>query len=141
MVGERVVEVKTTLRPKDVKAFLRKLDLFKQWLPRCSCGTLMCVLPSVFTDDGSTTMSTRTVRLDEEAEETLERLRNLTGLSISDVLKRGLSAYESEATSQAGRSADEIYAELDLGEGGYALAPATEAKRAVKDALRRKHQR
>ncbi|MEA3642456.1 MAG: hypothetical protein VBE63_21295 [Lamprobacter sp.] len=25
-----VVEVKTTLRPKDVKAFLRKLDQFKQ---------------------------------------------------------------------------------------------------------------
>ncbi|MBK5937710.1 ribbon-helix-helix protein, CopG family [Halochromatium roseum] len=86
-------------------------------------------------------MSTRTVRLDEEAEETLERLRNLTGLSISDVLKRGLSAYESEATSQAQRSAYEIYAEFDLGEGGYALAPATEAKRAVKDAIRRKHPR
>jgi hypothetical protein len=86
-------------------------------------------------------MSTRTVRLDEEAEATLERLRNLTGLSISDILKRGLSAYESEATSQAQRSAYAIYAELDLGEGGYALAPATEAKRAVKDAIRRKHPR
>ena len=33
-----VVEVKTTLRPKDVKAFLRKLDQFKQWLPRYAKG-------------------------------------------------------------------------------------------------------
>jgi hypothetical protein len=85
-------------------------------------------------------MSTRTVRLDEEAEETLERLRNLTGLSISEVLKRGLSAFESEAVSQVQRTPYEIYQELDLGEGGYAIAPATEAKRAVKDAIRRKRQ-
>lgn len=85
-------------------------------------------------------MSTRTVRLDEEAEETLERLRNLTGLSISEVLKRGLSAFESEAVSQVQRTPYEIYRELDLGEGGYAIAPATEAKRSVKDAIRRKRQ-
>jgi len=39
-------------------------------------------------------MSTRTVRLDDEAERTLERLRRITGLSISEVLKRGLEAYE-----------------------------------------------
>ncbi len=85
-------------------------------------------------------MSTRTVRLDAEAEETLERLRNLTGLSISEVLKRGLSAFEREAVSQVQRTPYEIYRELDLGEGGYAIAPATEAKRAVKDAIRRKRQ-
>ncbi len=85
-------------------------------------------------------MSTRTVRLDEEAEETLERLRNLTGLSISEVLKRGLSAFESEALTQVQHTPYEIYRELDLGEGGYAIAPATEAKRAVKDAIRRKRQ-
>jgi len=84
-------------------------------------------------------MGTRTVRLDEEAEKTLERLRNLTGLSISEVLKRGLSAYEGEAMSQAQRTAYDIYRELDLGEGGYACAPAAEAKRAVKDAIVRKH--
>jgi len=86
-------------------------------------------------------MRTRTVRLDDEAEKTLERLRNLTGLSISEVLKRGLSAYENEATIHARRTPYDIYCELDLGEGGYARAPATEVKRAVKDAIRRKHQR
>ena len=35
-------------------------------------------------------MGTRTVRLDDEAENTLARLRKTTGLSISEVLKRGL---------------------------------------------------
>lgn len=34
-------------------------------------------------------MGTRTVRLDDEAEKTLASLRRLTGLSISEVLKRG----------------------------------------------------
>ncbi len=34
-------------------------------------------------------MGTRTVRFDDEAENTLARLRKLTGLSISEVLKRG----------------------------------------------------
>ena len=75
-------------------------------------------------------MGTRTVRLDEEAERTLERLRNVTGLSISEVLKRGLSAFEAQAMDQADRRPYDIYRKLDLGEGGYARAPA-----------RRKHER
>jgi Arc/MetJ-type ribon-helix-helix transcriptional regulator len=86
-------------------------------------------------------MSTRTVRLDDEAEKTLERLRNITGLSISEVLKRGLRAYESEAMERTHRKPYDIYRELDLGEGGYAVAPAKEAKTAVADAIRRKHKR
>ncbi|MBK1731992.1 ribbon-helix-helix protein, CopG family [Thiococcus pfennigii] len=86
-------------------------------------------------------MGTRTVRLDEEAEKTLDRLRNLTGLSISEVLKRGLSAYESEAMKQARRTPNDIHSELDLGEGGYAIAPASETKHAVREAIRRKHRR
>ena len=46
-------------------------------------------------------MGTKTVRLDAEAEKTLTRLRNMTGLSISEVLKHGLSAYERQALEQA----------------------------------------
>jgi hypothetical protein len=42
-------------------------------------------------------MGTRTVRLDDEAERTLERLRTITGLSISEILKQGLRAYEGQA--------------------------------------------
>lgn len=86
-------------------------------------------------------MGTRTVRLDDEAEKTLERLRNITGLSISEVLKRGLSTYEAVAMQQLKRKPYDIYRELDLGEGGYAIAPAREAKAAVADAISRKHKR
>ncbi|MBS1223276.1 MAG: hypothetical protein H6R23_2896 [Proteobacteria bacterium] len=86
-------------------------------------------------------MGTRTVRLDAEAEKTLVRLRNMTGLSISEVLKQGLSAYERQAMEQAHRKPYAIYRALDLGEGGYAIAPAREAKSAIAGAIRRKHQR
>ncbi|MGA7982423.1 MAG: hypothetical protein WCA32_19655 [Chromatiaceae bacterium] len=86
-------------------------------------------------------MGTRTVRLDDEAEKTLGQLRNLTGLSISELLKRGLHAYEAQATKEAGRKPYDIYRELDLGPGGYASAPAREAKTAVADVIRRKHRR
>jgi hypothetical protein len=86
-------------------------------------------------------MGTRTVRLDDEAEKTLKRLRNVTGLSISEVLKRGLSAYETQALEHANRKPYDIFCELELGEGGYAIAPARKAKSAVTDAIRRKHKR
>ena len=86
-------------------------------------------------------MGTRTVRLDDEAEQILQRLRNVTGLSISEVLKRGLSAFEAQAMGQVGRKPYDIYRELDLGDGGYAIAPARQAKSAVVDAIRRKHKR
>ncbi len=85
-------------------------------------------------------MGTRTVRLDAEAEKTLSRLRSITGLSISEVLKRGLSAYEVQAI-QAPRKPYDIYRELDLGAGGYAIVPAKKAKSAVADAIRKKHNR
>ncbi len=86
-------------------------------------------------------MGTRTVRLDEEAEKKLAGLRRITGLSISEVLKRGLMAYEAEALQQAKERPYDVYRRLDLGEGGYAVAPASKAKSAVADAIRRKHGR
>lgn len=86
-------------------------------------------------------MVTRTVRLDDEAEKTLDRLRSITGLSISELLKRGLSAYEAKALEQARRKPYDVYRDLDLGAGGYAIAPAREAKAAIADEIRRKHKR
>jgi len=86
-------------------------------------------------------MTTRTVRLDDEAEKTLDRLRRTTGLSISELLKRGLSAYEAHTLTHAPRKPYDIYQELDLGEGGHAIAPARQAKSAIADAIRRKHRR
>lgn len=85
-------------------------------------------------------MGTRTVRLDDEAEKTLERLRHLTGLSISEVLKQGLKSYECQAVEQTKRRPYDIYRQLDLGEGGYASVPAREAKSAVAAIIRRKHE-
>ena len=86
-------------------------------------------------------MGTRTVRLDEEAERTLDRVRTMTGLSISEVLKQGLSAYENDILEQAYRKPYEIFRQLDLGAGGYAIAPAREAKSAIAEVIRRKHSR
>jgi hypothetical protein len=34
-----------------------------------------------------------------------------------------------------------VYARLDLGRGGRAIAPARDAKKAVRDVIRRKHGR
>jgi predicted CopG family antitoxin len=62
-------------------------------------------------------MATRTVRLDDEAETTLERLRRITGLSISEVLKRGLAAYETQARAEASRRPYDIYRKLELVHG------------------------
>ncbi|MDG4551666.1 MAG: hypothetical protein P9F19_13855 [Candidatus Contendobacter sp.] len=86
-------------------------------------------------------MGTRTVRLDDEAERTLDRIRALTGLSISEVLKHGLSAYETEVLEQAPRKPYEIFRQLDLDAGGYAIAPARDAKSALAEVIRRKRAR
>lgn len=86
-------------------------------------------------------MRTRTVRLDKEAEETLQQIRRTTGLSISAVLKRGLLAFRRETSREAVRTPYEIYKGLDLGAGGYASAPSTETRRGVRAAVERKLRR
>jgi hypothetical protein len=87
-------------------------------------------------------MATRTVRLDDEAERTLASLTRSTGLSISEVLKRGLLAYKQQAQSApAERPPYDLYRELDLGPGGYARAAARDAKAAVRTSIARKHGR
>ena len=83
-------------------------------------------------------MVTRTVRLDDEAENTLARLRKTTGLSISEVLKRGLQAYVQRGEEDVKARPYDIYRRLDLGRGGWSVAPASDAKRAIKEVLRRK---
>ena len=83
-------------------------------------------------------MSTRTVRLDDEAESTLKEVRDATGLPISEALKRGLRSLREQVRQGASRTPYDIYRELDLGPGGYAIAPSTESKRAVRKAIRKK---
>ena len=87
-------------------------------------------------------MATRTVRLDEEGERLLAELRERTGLSISNVLKRGLEAFAKTApTKQQKKTPWEIYCELDIGPGGHSLGPASDAKRLVREIIRKKHGR
>jgi hypothetical protein len=81
-------------------------------------------------------MGSRTVRLDEDAEKILERLVRDTGLSISAVFKRGLLALKDQQAQETRRTAYEIYEGLDLGPGGYAIAPSTKTRRGVKKAIR-----
>jgi len=86
-------------------------------------------------------MGIRTVRLDGEAEQALAKLRRLTGLSISEVLKRGLMTYSAAALKQEPCKPYGIFEHLDLGEGGHARAPAKNAKESVIEVIREKHKR
>lgn len=63
-------------------------------------------------------MTTRTVRFDEETEKTLTQIRQATGLSISAVLKQGFLGYHEKIMGTALTRPYSIYQELDLGPGG-----------------------
>jgi hypothetical protein len=83
-------------------------------------------------------MATRTVRLDTDAEKALEEIQAATGLPISEVLKRGLRSLQEQVRRASGRTPYDVYRELDLGPGGDAIAPSTNTRRGVREALRRK---
>ena len=83
-------------------------------------------------------MATRTVRLDPEAEKALQEVREATGLPISEALKRGLRALQHQTRHEIERTPYDVYRELDLGPGGYALAPSTDIRRGVGLALAKK---
>ena len=86
-------------------------------------------------------MATRTVRLDADTEQLLQKLRRRTGLSISEVLKRGVRAYSENAIREPAATPYEIFRKLDIGPGGSAVAPARDAKKAVREVIARKHRR
>ena len=86
-------------------------------------------------------MGVRTVRLDDETEKVLKQVRRTTGLSVSASLKKGLLALREEVTRRAQARPYDVYKELDLGPGGYAIAPSTERRRGVLESLKRKHRR
>lgn len=82
-------------------------------------------------------MGVKTVRLDADSERLLDGLVRETGLSISAVLKQGLLALR-ETRHAAGSKVYEVYERMDLGPGGYALAPSTQTRRGVEEVLRRR---
>ncbi len=86
-------------------------------------------------------MRIRTVRLDDETEKALEEIVAATGSSVSAVMKKGLLVLRDEVVREARCVPYDVYKGLDLGSGGYAVAPATRARRGVQAALRRKLRR
>jgi hypothetical protein len=82
-------------------------------------------------------VSVRTVRLDDEAEKALAQIMRLAGLSISGAFKHGL-LLRHDLVQKAQRTPYVIYAELDLGLGGYATAPSTNTRRGVREAIKRR---
>ena len=83
-------------------------------------------------------MAIRTVRLDPETEATLRQIREVTGLPISEALKQGLRFLQQQVQNTSGQSPYDLYERLDLGPGGYAIAPSTQTRRGVAAALRKK---
>ena len=81
-------------------------------------------------------MGTRSVRLDEEAESALAEIIGRTGLSISEVIKFGLIEYKESSRHRSAKSPAEFFDTFDLGEGGYSIAPARQAKEAIKTKLK-----
>lgn len=86
-------------------------------------------------------MATRTVRIDEETEAILDELRRETGMSVSEVLKRGIRALHQEHVRMAIPLPFEVYRRLDVGPGGYSSFPSTEVRRGVREAVRKKLRR
>ena len=86
-------------------------------------------------------MSIRTVRLDDDAEATLAALQKQTGLSISNVLKRGLETYATMARDKSIKKPYEVYRRLDLGPGGDAIGSASDAKGLVIETIKKKYRR
>ena len=86
-------------------------------------------------------MGTGSVRLDEDTEKTLDMLTRMTRLTNSELLKRSVFAYRSNALEETARKPYEIFRQLDLGSGGYARVPAKNAKTAVSDIISKKHGR
>jgi hypothetical protein len=85
-----------------------------------------------------TRVSTRSVRLDEEAESALAEIINRTGVSISEAIKIGLIEYRNSARKTRKKSPSDFFASYDFGEGGYTIAPARKSKAALKAKLKNK---
>ena len=81
------------------------------------------------------------VHLDDEAEHALQAVMSIAQLNISDALKQGLVLLQERLNkNQSPTNSYDIYKELDLGSGVYAIAPSSQVKAGLKIALQRKLQ-
>ena len=83
-------------------------------------------------------MGLRSVRLNPDAEQALRQIVRTTGLSVSGALNRGLLVLREDLARYASRTPHDVYARLDLGPGGYAIAPSSDTRRGVRKAIRKK---
>jgi len=83
-------------------------------------------------------MAIRTVRLDLDSERMLAEVQQATGLTASAVLKRGIAAVRDALRARTEADPWQIYQRIDLGTGGTSGGRAREAKRAVRQVLRRR---
>ena len=83
-------------------------------------------------------MGTRSVRLDDEAEQALEDIMARTTLSISDAIKQGLMSYREIALKTSIRKPSDFFETFDLGEGGYSVESARNSKETIRNNMRNK---
>jgi len=81
-------------------------------------------------------MSTRSVRLDDEAEKALDDIVIRTGMSISDAIKQGLISYREIAMKTAMKRPADFFKSFDLGEGGDAFGAARNSKTLLKNKIK-----
>jgi len=86
-------------------------------------------------------MSTRSVRLDDEAETALEDIVKRTGMSISDAIKLGLVTYREVAMKTALKRPSDFFNQFDLGDGGYTSGSARDSKSILKNKIKEKVRR
>jgi hypothetical protein len=86
-------------------------------------------------------MALRTVRLRPEAEKALKRIMERTGCSVSAALNDGVLVLRERLAEYQAASAWDVYRTLDLGSGGYAVAPSSRAREGVRQAIKRKLER
>ena len=86
-------------------------------------------------------MGTKTIQLDDETEQILQQIIQSTGLSISGAFKKGLFVLHREINQHTHRTPYDVYRELDLGPGGYAIAPSTKTREGMQKTLPKKHRR
>lgn len=86
-------------------------------------------------------MGVRRIVFDEESQRVLEQVIQMTGWSISVALKRGVLALQDRIEQSPEQPPFEIYRRLDLGPGGYALAPSTKSRLGMQRKLRQKLRR
>ena len=80
-------------------------------------------------------MTTRSVRLDDEAERALAEIRRRSGQSISGAIKLSLISFRDNVRSDQRRRPSEFFLQYDLGPGGYSIGPARKSRQAVREKL------